>query len=436
MQFYDIRTVEIRNFSIVIENGKVELPKTEILKSKGFRILKNGFWGIFIGNLKDEEGLKIAEKNAIGSGDEKVLEYAEKGKFILKPKKDTEEIPLDEKIGFLLEVEENLKDRFVTGTKIQYIESKKIFKYKDSFGTEVFYELPRTGIIMHVFGKNKKMQFLSKRILKPGGFEVLKNSFNYAEEIKSKLKKLLNAKTPPSGKMNVIMDSTLAGVFIHEAFGHATEADHVLQGTSILANKIGKKVASDEVTIYDDPTILEFGFYPFDDEGVKARPRVVVEKGVLRSFLHSRETAAKMSGVPGNARAEGVDIPLVRMSNTYIAEGDHSLEELLELAKNGVYLLGSKGGETNPATGYFQFSAQYGYIIEKSEIKEMIRDVSLSGHTLEILKMARLGKGLSFDPGFCGKSGQSVPVSDGAPPILTQALVGGLVQFKQNLPAF
>ncbi len=425
MEFYDIRQIMVDNFSITVENGKVELPKVEKFKMKGFRVLKNGFWGIFTGNVPDDEGLKIAERNAIGKGNSKILEYAEKGKFIFKQKKDPSDIPADEKISFLLEIDKILKDKFVTGTRIQYIENKRIFRYKDSFGTEVYYELPRIGIIMQVFGKDETMQYLSKRILKPGGFEVLDKAFEHAEEIKLKLKDLLKARSPPSGKMNVIMDSTLAGVFIHEAFGHAVEADHVLQGTSILANKIGEKVASDEVTIFDDPTIPEFGFYPFDDEGVRAKRKVIVKNGVLESFLHSRETAAKMGGYPGNARAEGVDVPLVRMSNTYLAEGDYSLDELLEIAKKGVFLVGSKGGETNPATGYFQFSAQYGYVVENSEIKFMIKDVSVSGHTLEILKNAKVGKGLEFDPGFCGKSGQSVPVADGAPPVLTVGFVGG-----------
>jgi len=104
--------------------------------------------------------------------------------------------------------------------------------------------------------------------------------------------------------------------------------------------------------------------------------------------------------------------------------GDLEFEELLELCKNGVYLVGSRGGETNPATGYFQFSAQYGYIVKNGEISEMIRDVSLMG-TIEILKNVELGKEIEFDPGFCGKAFQTVPVADGAPPVLCRTKVGG-----------
>jgi TldD protein len=224
--------------------------------------------------------------------------------------------------------------------------------------------------------------------------------------------------------MNVLMDSKLAGVFIHEAFGHAAEADHVLQGSSILSGKIGETIAGKNVTIVDDPTIEEFGFFPFDDEGVKAERKILVENGILKSYLHSRETAKKLKGKPGNARSEGIDFPIVRMSNTFLMPGDYRFDELLELCRNGVYLIGSKGGETNPATGYFHFSAQYGYIIRNGEISEMIRDVGLMGY-LEILNNIKIGRNLNFDPGFCGKASQTVPVADGSPEILCRAKVGG-----------
>jgi len=119
------------------------------------------------------------------------------------------------------------------------------------------------------------------------------------------------------------------------------------------------------------------------------------------------------------------------MSNTYLDRGDYTMDELLESAE--VYLIGSRGGETDPATGYFQFNAQYGYFVKDGEICEMIRDVSLSGNTLEILKDVRIGKDLKFDPGFCGKNDQLVPVSDGSPSILIKALVGGNEQLPKTI---
>ncbi len=423
--FYDVRSLKNYSFKISVENGKVEKVKLDISSGKAYRVLKNGFWGYFVGDVDEREGVRLAEKNVIGEGDSEVLEIDSRGKFTLKPKEDFRDISIEEKVDFLRDVERELVDEKVVSTSLTYFENVRTMSYRDSNGNEVYYEVPRVGLIISAVAKDRTLQFFSKRIMKVGGFEVLKNAHEVAEEVKSVVLKLVNAKTPPSGVMNVIADQHLAGVFVHEAFGHAVEADHVLQGASVLSDKIGKRVASECVTICDDPTLMEFGFYPFDDEGVESERRIVVENGILKDFLHSRETASKFDSNPGNARAEGLKFPIVRMSNTYLESGDYSFEELLEVAKDGVYLIGSRGGETNPATGYFQFNAQYGYIVKNGEIGEMIRDVSLSGNTLEILRDVKIGRELKFDPGFCGKNDQLVPVSDGSPPILIRALVGG-----------
>jgi len=427
MEFYDIRKVESSSLILNLENGSVEKPRYERSFSKGFRFLKNGFWGIFSGNVPDKEGIERAKANAVEKGDASVVEAGKGGKYVMKVKKNPEDVSIEEKVKLMREIEKELKADYIVSTKVVYMENVRKFSYADSFGTEAYYEVTRSGVIIQAVGKDDVMQFYSRRILKPAGYEMFDDSvFEIASDVRERLCELLKAKLPPSGEMDVIMDSNLCGVFVHEAFGHAVEADHVLQGSTVLAGRIGEKVACEEVYIYDDPTLMEFGFYPFDDEGVKAERKVIVERGVLKSYLHSRETAAKLKGKPGNARAQGVAEPIVRMSNTFMAKGEYSFDELLEEAKNGVFLAGSRGGETNPATGYFQFNAQYGYIVRNGELAEPIRDVSLSGNTLSILKNIKLGNSIEFDPGFCGKAGQLVPVSDGAPLALVRAKVGGV----------
>lgn len=419
--FYDIREIEVSSFTISLEDGVVEKPKIVNIKSKCFRVLKDGFWGVFIGNLSDEEGIEEAKRNLIARGDSEIERCTSKGRYEMKPKIPPWDVDLEEKVSLLKDLHRSIAARSV---KISYIESLRRFRYRDSDGSEVEYAVPRVGISIIAVEKGKTLQFISKRLMNVGGFEKLKRAFELSDEINEVLPKLVNARSPPAGEMNVLMDSKLAGVFIHEAFGHAAEADHVLQGSSVLSGKIGERIAGENVTIVDDPNIEEFGFFPFDDEGIKAERKILVENGILKSYLHSRETAKKLNGKPGNARSEGVDFPIVRMSNIFLMPGEYSFEELLELCKNGVYLIGSKGGETNPATGYFHFSAQYGYIIEKGEISEMIRDVGLMGY-LDILKDIKIGKSLRFDPGFCGKASQVVPVADGSPEILCRAKVGG-----------
>ncbi len=425
-EFEDVRTVESVSLTLTLDNGVIEKPKFELFRSRAFRVLKNGFWGFCSGEFEKEEGLKIARENVVYEGDSVVVEVSGKGSFELKPKIKHEDVSLEEKVEFLKEVEMRLKGENIVSTRVVYMENVRKVEYCDSCGSELSYSVPRTGVIIQAVAKEgDNMQFCSKRILKPAGYECVEQAFELAEEVVRILGDLLKAKLPPAGEMNVVMDPVLAGVFVHEAFGHAAEADHVLQGASVLAGKLGEMIAGENVTICDDPTLQEFGFYPFDDEGVRAEKRVLVENGTLVDYMHSRETAAKLNARPGNGRAQATLEPVVRMSNTYIEAGDYSFEELLEEAKSGVFLAGTRGGETNPATGYFQFSAQYGYLIENGELGEPVRDVALSGNTLEILRNIKLGDRVEFDPGFCGKAGQLVPVSDGAPFSLVRARVGG-----------
>ena len=152
----------------------------------------------------------------------------------------------------------------------------------------------------------------------------------------------------------------------------------------------------------------------------------MVEKGILKSYLNSRETAARLGGVPRNARAEGLDRPVVRMSNTYIANGDWKLEEIFEELGDGVYLAGSRGGQVSTGEGVFQFNAKRGYLVEKGEKTKLLRDVSLSGKILEtLLHVKAVGNDLKFNSGRCGKAGQLVPVSDGSPHLLGRRGDGG-----------
>ena len=146
----------------------------------------------------------------------------------------------------------------------------------------------------------------------------------------------------------------------------------------------------------------------------------------MKAYLNSRETAAKLGGQPGNARAGGLQRPVVRMSNTFIDNGQMTKEEVFE-GVNGIYLKGSRGGQVNTGEGMFQFNAVMGYLIKNGKINEAIRDVSLSGNTLKTLNsIVRVGNDLKFSSGRCGKSGQGVPVGDGSPHVLVKdAVVGG-----------
>jgi len=154
----------------------------------------------------------------------------------------------------------------------------------------------------------------------------------------------------------------------------------------------------------------------------------IIRSGVLVNYLHNRQTLAAVgNGVAGHARAVSGDVPLVRMSNTFIEDGDSTMDEIIECCRDGILLKGSRGGQVDPGRGVFQFNAEYGYIIRNGELKEMVRDVSLSGDILSTLhNIVMCADDRKMTPGYCGKGGQSVPVTDGAPHVLlTDAMIGG-----------
>ncbi len=301
--------------------------------------------------------------------------------------------------------------------------------YYNSEGSKIFQELKYVSLYASCFSKkNDKLQVAFERKGGIGGFELVKH-FDI-DLVCERAIRLLDAKKPKAGKYKVILDPKLAGVFIHEALGHAVEADHVLRGESILKDKLGLKIGSELLNVYDDATLRNaYGFYFYDDEGVKAKRKILVKNGILKSFLTSRETSKRLNlNLTGNARAQNFSyLPIVRMSNTFIERGDHSFEEMLEDIDFGYYLIGSKGGEVDTTRGVFQFSAEEGYVIERGEIKYPIRDISMSGEIVNVLKtIDAVGKDLDFHIGHCGKESQLVPVSDGSPHIRCIVTVGGI----------
>ena len=265
-----------------------------------------------------------------------------------------------------------------------------------------------------------------------GGLEVIQSAdlVPPGEEAQRAALRLLSAERAPSGKLPLIADRDLTGVYIHEALGHPCEADLVAAGDSCLDGKLGHQIGNEIVTVVDDPTMMGgYGAYPVDDEGVNTREKVLIKNGVLTEYLNHRETAHHFGVDPnGGARAQdGLHHPLVRMSNTMIQGGKHAdMDELMEDIQYGVYACGTRGGQVDTGRGSFQFAAQEAWLIENGELTRPLKDVSVSGLTLQILKDV---DGLTRDamlasPGFCGK-GQTVPVGDGGPVMrIREALVG------------
>jgi TldD protein len=236
----------------------------------------------------------------------------------------------------------------------------------------------------------------------------------------------------PAGDLPVVLGPAYSGVLIHEAVGHGLEADFNLKGYSTYSNRIGQMVASPQCTIVDDGAILGLnGSSNFDDEAVPTSRSVLIERGRLAGYLHSRDTAARMGVTPtGNGRCQGFGFPPVpRMTNTYLQAGEVDPEEIIRSVGFGIYAKTFSGGSTNTATGDFNFIPTEAYLIESGRVTAPLSNVILLGNGPEILKrVSMVGSDLRISDNLseCGKQGQIVPVTIGTPTIKIDALtVGG-----------
>ncbi len=430
-----MRISESLNNVIVMKDGKVQ----EITSGNNWggcvRVLKNGAWGVSFttnpGKMEDagKSALKLANAldNDVKLADIEPTQDNVKSKAKLK----LQDVSLDEKKESMSAAEKAANLETIVSTTVNYVDGEGTTIFVNSEGTELQIEESRVALFMNaVAASDGIIQFGHKSTGGAAGFEVIQKEDleKFGRITAEKAVRLLKAELPPSGKFPVVMDPELTGVFIHEALGHASEADLILQNDSILKGKMGTQIGSSLVTIIDDATMDAFGYYPYDSEGVKTRKNILVKDGVLRSLLSSRETASQLDITPsGNARSVVGDQPIVRMSNTYLKPGELKFEELIEDMDSGIYLKGSRGGQVDTGKGVFQFNAAESFLIEDGEVTNPLRDVSLSGNILEmLLKVDGLGSDFKMGVGFCGKSGQTVPVGDGGPHVrVKEATVGG-----------
>lgn len=243
---------------------------------------------------------------------------------------------------------------------------------------------------------------------------------------------LLDAVEPPAGEMPVILSPGHSGVLIHEAVGHLLEADFNRKKTSIFWDKMGKKVGSDKLNVYDDPTIPHSrGSYNIDDEGTIPKKTLLIKKGIMVGLIQDRLSARLMkTSLTGHGRRQDYTcIPIPRMSNTYIDKGEHEPEEILRSVKRGFYAHKYQGGQVEDS-GKFTFSVNSGFIIEEGKLTSPVKQATLIGSNIDILKKIEMvGSDLEFglQTGTCGKAGQDVPVNDGCPTIkITKMTVGGM----------
>ena len=443
--YAEVRLVAYTDYSATIRDGKLEraIPGQEI--GATIRVLADGAWGVHsttdIASLEQQMNptLKLAQSVAARrSSKDRPVSLAEvpiiEDSLHWKPKKDVRNTELSERLELLNLLGDSASghDNVVSvtcGWHDEHIHTE----FLSSEGMNRTWSFQRSLINGMVTARDGgDVVSYRTRFGGEGGLELIESCDinQLGVDAKTSALRLLKAQRAPSGKMPLIADRDLTGVYIHEALGHPCEADLVAAGDSCLDGKLGHKIGSDIVTVIDDPTIRGgYGAHPIDDEGLDTTEKCLIKNGILTEYLNHRETAAHFDLKPNaGARAQdGLHHPLVRMSNTLIHGGTHAdLDELVEDLDYGVYACGSRGGQVDTGRGSFQFAAQEAWLIENGEITKPLKDVSVSGLTLQILKNV---DGLTREsklaaPGFCGK-GQTVPVGDGGPIMrISEALVG------------
>ena len=255
------------------------------------------------------------------------------------------------------------------------------------------------------------------------------NPMQAAEKALKRALLMLDAKECPAGTMPVILSGEAGGTMIHEACGHGLEADIIQKDYSIYRNSIGKKVANEKVTLVDDGTIAGYyGTLDTDDEGTPSSKTILIENGILTNYLTDRFSSRKGNlPLSGNGRRSSFrNMPLPRMTNTFIAPGKKSPAEMIRGMSKGIMVKKMGGGEVNPTNGDFVFQVTEGYYIKNGKVLYPIKGAMLTGNSQEVLDdIQEIGNDLSFTPGVCEKNGQSIPVTDGQPTLYIKNLIIG-----------
>ncbi|WP_220635875.1 metalloprotease TldD [Georgfuchsia toluolica] len=255
---------------------------------------------------------------------------------------------------------------------------------------------------------------------------------DYAQKAVHQASVNLAARPAPAGNMTVVLGSGWPGILLHEAIGHGLEGDFNRKGSSAFAGRIGERVAAPGVTVVDDGTLNQRrGSLTIDDEGNPTRCTVLIEDGVLQCYMQDSLNARLMGVAPtGNGRRESfAHLPLPRMTNTYMLNGDKSSEEIIASVRHGLYAANFGGGQVDITSGKFVFSTAEAYMIENGKITYPVKGATLIGNGPDVLtRVSMIGNDMALDPGVgtCGKEGQSVPVGVGQPTLRIDGLtVGG-----------
>ncbi|MGV8096198.1 MAG: metallopeptidase TldD-related protein [Mangrovibacterium sp.] len=429
--------------SLGLEDGKVSRAYSNVDYGVGIRVLKGDQTGFAYSEIITSEALLKAAQTAanIAGGTSDLTPHDITESFpanYYSIQKSWEDVSVKEKIPYLQKINEKIfsLDQRVTKVNASLTdESVYVLLYtSDGVLSYDFRPMVSLGAVCIMEKDGKIENSYASRSFRQG-FEFLTDDLvdQLSREAVDKTAILFEATKPKAGEMPVVMGAGGSGILLHEAIGHTFEADFNRKGTSIFADKMGKKVAESFVNIIDDGTLSSNrGSINMDDEGTPSQKTFLVKDGILNSYLHDRISANFYKVQPsGNGRRQSFrHVPLPRMRATYMETGPHSKEEIIAQVKNGIYVDNFSNGEVKIGAGDFTFFVKSGYLIENGKLTQPIKDVNIIGNGPQALAdISMCAADFQIDNGTwtCGKNGQSVPVTCGLPTVLVKKLtVGGI----------
>ena len=432
-------------FSIICEDGRIEKVLAGLDCGVGVRLIFGRRTAYAYSNdISHASLLALADAVSQAAAGERIASHASVINLTRKDpridfpiEKSPETVSTDQKVGMVLHANRVALsiDSRIRQVMVVYRENRQQVLIANSDGFVAEDERRHLTAVVHVVAASGEVVQTGYEPV--GGFagmelfdrEPLEKA---AETAGRRAVMMLSARRAPAGRMPVVLSSAAGGTMIHEAVGHGLEADLAQSGLSVYSNKIGQRIASPLITVVDDATLAgKRGSFRFDDEGTEAERTVLVDKGVLKTFMYDRLTAMKDEArSTGNGRRESYKHrPIPRMTNTMIAPGASDPEEILRTAPYGLFVQKMGGGQVNTVNGDFVFEVSEGYRIENGTIGEPVRGATLTGNGPQVLmSIDMVGSDLGFSIGTCGKDGQGSPVSDAQPTLrIPEITVGGEV---------
>ncbi len=438
--YAEARFEEKNGTSLAMKNGSPEGLEVLADRGIGVRVLVGGGMGFASTNVLTKESVAEAVKKAVKLAKSasrvrnEPIRFSEEDfhevYYEVKMRKDFRDVSPEEKLELLRKIEEEVKGTGVN-VPMRYLSYSDQIWHKimaNSDGAFIESIIPRVSMMYNLVvfenGQMEQAPFVERAF--SGGLELIEKDepWKWAVKDVKALKRLIyEGKKPPEGKIDLVISPEVAGIAVHESVGHPYEADRIFGREAAQAGEsfvkpdmLGERIGSEAVTVIEDPTIPNsWGFYLYDDEGVKARPRYLIKDGIITEFLTNREYAYKL-GQRSNAAARAINYnrePIVRMANTYLAPGDYSFEELIEEVKLGVYMVSFNEWNIDDRRYQQRYIGSEAYLIENGEIKHPVRRPILEITTRALWSSVdAVGREVEFYPGTCGKGepGQGIPV--------------------------